>query len=179
VLAVLASMSVTAWAAPAATQAANRPEERRTDRELYDPTKAGTLAANLLLALHHANVTGNYSVLRDLAAPQLISRMTQSDLSDHFRQIRVERPSLGAIAGLRPRFSTPPTIVGKQYLWLEGSYPTSPKETRFKIVLQRSRADWRFLSIEVAPSEASVSDPHANDNVSAAGPRLRGSVVQE
>jgi hypothetical protein len=76
-------------------------------------------------------------------------------------------------------FSTPPTIVGKRYLWLEGSFSTRPKEIGFKIVLQRSRADWRFLSIEVAPSEASVSDAHAKDNVSAAGPRLRGSVVQE
>jgi hypothetical protein len=196
VLAMLASTSMTAWSAPAAAPTTDRPEQGRTERELYDPMKAGPLAANLLLALHHANVTGNYSVLRDLAAPQLISRMTQADLSDHFRQVRIERLGLDAIAGHRPHFSTPPTIVGKRYLWLEGSFPTRPKEIRFKIILQRSRADWRFLSVEAAaaepshatvsgsheapgPRNADVSNSHAMEDGAAAGPRLRGSVVQE
>ena len=43
-----------------------------------------TLIRSSLLALHHANVTGNYTVLRDLSAPSFRSRNTAADLSGSF-----------------------------------------------------------------------------------------------
>ena len=47
-----------------------------------------TLVRSTILALHHANITGNYTVLRDLGAPGFQSANTAARLAEVFADLR-------------------------------------------------------------------------------------------
>jgi hypothetical protein len=49
-----------------------------------------------MLALHHADETGNYTVLRDLGAPGFQAANTASRLSEIFANLRAQRIDLWA-----------------------------------------------------------------------------------
>lgn len=88
------------------------------------------LTRSTLIGLHRANVSGNYSTMRDLSAPRMKERFTTADLSLAFTALRRHRINLEAAAILQPVFSPAPYIDGLGALriggWLGTTRKTSP-----------------------------------------------------
>jgi len=82
-------------AVPAAPQPAQQPALPGVDGVLY-------LIRSTLLTLNDANRTGNYTVLRDLAAPDFQARNTAADLAVTFTDLRRRNFDLFAVAVTAP-----------------------------------------------------------------------------
>lgn len=72
------------------------------------------LVRSALITLNDANRSGNYTVLRDLAAPGFQARNSAADLAQSFSDLRSRKFDLFAAALLVPQFSSP-KIAGGGY----------------------------------------------------------------
>lgn len=112
------------------------------------------LVRSTLLSLNDANRSGNYSVLRDLAAPDFAARNSAASLAISFNDLRQRKFDLFAVALIAPQFKLPPRIDGNQVLHLVGSFPTRPLQIDFNLAFQSVGGQWRLVEISVVTPEA-------------------------
>lgn len=110
---------------------------------------AAILAHNSLIALNHANLTGNYSVFRDLAAPGFQKLNSARQLSTSFANMRTNGINLSPIVLHQPKFVAAPFIDDKGLLRMTGFYPTQPLQVHFSLVFAPVAAVWRLIEISV------------------------------
>lgn len=110
------------------------------------------LVRNTLIAVHQANVTGNYTVLRDLSAPDFRDRNTAADLARIFAKLRAQRVDLSAAAVLDPRISAA-RVTPQQQLQIAGSVATQPVPVRFELLFRPVAGAWRIEGISIAPAQ--------------------------
>jgi hypothetical protein len=128
-----------------------------------------------LLTLNDANRSGNYTVLRDLAAPGFQGKNTAADLAQSFADLRRRNFDLFAAAILTPQFSTPPTFDAGGNLHLTGFLPTRPLQINFDLIFQSVGGQWRLFAISVATPEAG---PHAQLQSPAQDSKLKRGFLQ-
>jgi hypothetical protein len=107
-----------------------------------------------LLTLNDANRSGNYTVLRDLAAPDFQAKNTAADLSQSFADLRRRNFDLFGAALLAPQLSAAPALDAEKRLRLTGFFPTRPLQISFDLGFQAVGGQWRLYSISVATPEA-------------------------
>jgi hypothetical protein len=108
-----------------------------------------TLVRTTLVALHHANVTGNYTVLRDLAAPDFSEKNTASDLARIFAPIRDLHVDLGRVVLLDPQISQA-MLTKEKMLDIAGALATEPP-VKFELQFRPVAGVWRVEKISIAP----------------------------
>lgn len=123
--------------------------------------KALYLIRSTLLTLNDANRTGNYTVLRDLAAPDFQARNTAADLALNFLDLRRRNFDLYAAALLAPQFSEAPALDQQGMLRLGGYIPTRPQQIQFDLTFQIVAGQWRLFAIAIATPEAASVQPQA------------------
>ncbi|WP_049807663.1 hypothetical protein [Bradyrhizobium japonicum] len=114
------------------------------------------LIRSTLLTLNDANRTGNYTVLRDLAAPDFQARNTAADLGLNFLDLRRRNFDLYGAALLAPQFADAPALDQRGMLRLAGYIPTQPQQIKFNLTFQIVAGQWRLFGIAIATPEASV-----------------------
>ena len=147
--------------APAAKPpaAAPRPEfQVGVEQTLY-------LVRSTLLTLNDANRSGNYTVLRDLAAPDFQARNTAADLAQIFADLRRRNFDLAAAAVATPQLSAAPTLDADRRLRVTGYFPTRPLQINFDLTFLVVGGQWRLLEISIATPEA-PPQPQARTNQS-------------
>src|SRR5262245_60211309 len=107
-----------------------------------------SLVRNVLLAVNDANLTGNYTVLRDLSAPDSQGLNTPERLEESFKPIRQQGTDFSIVAIATPRFVQLPTFTPQGYLRVNGEFISSPRIT-FDIFLQHVAGRWRPYAIGV------------------------------
>jgi hypothetical protein len=119
--------------------------------QLMVPDSQGlaVLIQNSLIALNHANLTGNYSVLRDLAAPGFQKLNSPKQLAASFADLRVRNVNLSPIVLYQPKLVGDPAIDDKGFLRMAGFYETRPMQVHFNLVFQPVAAVWRLFEISV------------------------------
>ena len=117
------------------------------------------LVRSTLLTLNDANLSGNYSVLRDLAAPDFQARNTAADLGQTFSDLRRRNFDLYGAALLAPRFTVVPALDQSGMLHLTGYIPTRPQQINFDLVFQVVGNQWRLYGISIATPEAAPAQP--------------------
>jgi hypothetical protein len=152
-LLVAASLSAgaLAWQKPLQTRPAAQPPAAAppvsNEQALY-------LARSTLLRLNDANLSGNYTVLRDLAAPDFQAKNTAADLAQIFADLRRRKFDLFAAALLAPQFTAPPALDASGKLRLTGFFPTRPLRVTFDLTFQSVGGHWRLYAISVATPAA-------------------------
>ena len=149
---------------------------RATSSELSVPDDVQLLLMikTILIAFNQANVTGNYTVLRDLAAPDFQMRNTPARLGEIFQSERSKNFDLSPVVLLRPELVRRPAIDQQGRLHIEGVFPSRPQMVHFVLVFQNVMATWRMVAIGVstfAPQAPQASRP--NTDVLAAGAKKR------
>jgi hypothetical protein len=112
------------------------------------------LIRSTLLTLNDANRSGNYTVLRDLAAPDFQAKNTAADLGIIFADLRRRSVDLFAVALVGPQLSTPPYLDPSKMLRLTGYFPTRPLQINFDLTFQNVSELWRLIAISVATPQA-------------------------
>ena len=106
------------------------------------------LIRNVLTAANHANITGNYTVLRDLGSPAFREKNSAAQLAGIFQKLREEKIDLSPVLVLDPQFTRPPAI-NKGVLQMEGYFPSQPLQVRFALAFMRTDAGWVLDGIAV------------------------------
>lgn len=136
---------------------------------LPDDTKLTLLIRTTLIALNQANATGNYSVLRDLAAPGFQAGNSQARLAEIFAALRGRNLDLSPILFFDPKLVQPPAIQPDGRLRITGFFDTRPERVIFDLMFETVEGDWRLfgIAIDVMPPEAPKADgapPGADKN---------------
>jgi hypothetical protein len=120
------------------------------------------LVRSTLMMLNDANRSGNYSVLRDLAAPDFQARNSAADLAQSFADLRRRNFDLFAAALLSPQFTVEPALDSNGRLRLTGFFPTSPLRISFDLTFQSVAGQWRLLAVSVATPPAPATQSRIN-----------------
>ena len=123
------------------------------------------LARSTIIALHQANITGNYTVLRDLGAMSFRGNNTSARLSIAFAPLRRSGIDLSKTVVFDPVLTKTPKIDRSGILSLEGFFPTKPKRINFAMSLRYEEGRWRIFSVSVGagqPKEANQKAQQPN-----------------
>ena len=112
------------------------------------------LVRSTLLSVNDANRSGNYSVLRDLAAPDFQAKNTAADLAQGFADLRRRNFDLFSVALAAPQLTAPPALDGNGLLRLTGFYATRPLQINFDLLFQNVAGQWRLFGISVVTPQA-------------------------
>jgi hypothetical protein len=105
-----------------------------------------------LIAFNQANITGNYSVLRDMASPVFQQMNSSAQLAEVFQNERGKHVDISAILLLRPELLRQPVIDERGYLHIEGFFPSKPELVYFLLTFQNVGQTWRLATIGVKTS---------------------------
>ena len=90
------------------------------------------LVKNALLAVNQGNLTGNYTVLRDLASPSFREKNSAADLAAIFQNIRQQKLDLSPIVAIEPVLSQP-RIAADGQVALEGYFEAQQMRINFQL----------------------------------------------
>jgi hypothetical protein len=109
------------------------------------------LIRNAVVAVHQANQSGNYAVLRALAAPDFQQHNTAEGLSQVFSSLRAAGVDLGQVTAVNPRLYSDPAIDNSGFLRLAGFIPLGEARADFEMAFQLVNGRWRLFGIGVHP----------------------------
>jgi hypothetical protein len=116
--------------------------------------QATYLVRSTLMTLNDADRSGNYSVLRDLAAPEFQARNSAADLAQSFLDLRRRKFDLFAVSFAAPQFNSAPQVDADGRIQLTGFFPTRPLHIKFDFTFQSVDGEWKLLAISVATPQA-------------------------
>lgn len=152
--AVLAVAALAAVLSPPLAGPASAQGGAASQTQPYDIDRNGVLmlVRSALLALDHANETGNYTVLRDLGAPGF-QRNDAARLAELFAPYRARELDLGAVLVLEPQLTVMPRIENGR-LRIAGFFPSAPAQVSFDLLFAPVDRQWRLyaISLDVAPA---------------------------
>jgi len=111
--------------------------------------KLVVLITSSILALNQANATGNYTVLRDGAAPAFQRINTPERLAQIFSNLRARNLDLSPVVLFTPKLFRRPEMNGEGMIRITGFFPTEPQRVNFDLVYQPVQGKWRLFGIAV------------------------------
>jgi hypothetical protein len=117
-----------------------------------DDFKLAMLIRTSLIALNQANLTGNYTVLRDLGSPAFHAANDPARLAGLFANLRARKINLEPILVVEPKVAEP-FINERGMLRLKGFFPTQPEQVNFEFAFENVSGDWRIFGIVVTTSK--------------------------
>ena len=108
-----------------------------------------SLVRSTVLAVHHANITGNYTVLRDLGDNYFRTVNTAVRLGEIFSKIRLSDLDLAKTVLFDPFMTKKPVISPNKVLLIEGYFPTEPLGVVFKMGFRHEFGRWRIFSLSI------------------------------
>ncbi len=144
---------------PAATRVASAPLPASKGQSMQ--VQVQYLVRTSLLALNDANRSGNYTVLRDVAAPSFREKNSAADLALIFAEMRRARLDLSMAAILAPELDEQPSIDGERRLRLKGHFATEPNRVVFDLIYEPVGGQWLLngISISTKPSRSAAGGP--------------------
>jgi hypothetical protein len=137
----------------AAAQQAQTPKPAQIDRN-----GVLILIRSTLLALDHANKSGNYTVLRDLAAPAFQVN-TAARLAEIFAKQRNDNLDLSGVAVIEPQLSLLPQIEANGLMRMAGFFPSVPTQVNFELAFAPVNGQWRLFGISVSVGQSTPVAP--------------------
>ena len=122
-----------------------------------------------LIALNQANATGNYTVLRELAAPGFQQVNSPERLAQAFSQLRSRNLDLTPILMFQPKLYQKPAINDQGMLKITGYFPTLPERVNFDLIFQPVQRKWRLFGIAANTQPVQPNRPHLSPGCAGAG----------
>jgi hypothetical protein len=129
------------------------------------------LTRSTLLALDHANKTGNYTVLRDLGSPNFQAN-SAARLAEIFASQRNQDLDFSAVAVLEPQLTLLPQIEPNGMLHMAGFFPSAPLQVNFELLFEPVNRKWKIfgVSVNLKPSGPEAPETPVADQPKAAVP---------
>jgi hypothetical protein len=119
------------------------------------------LIRSSLIALDQANKTGNYTVLRDLGAPNFQATNTAARLGDIFAALRRDKVDLSGVAALDPQLTLLPQIESNGLMHMTGFFPSVPAQVKFDLAYAPVDGQWKLFGISVGLGQSGPAAPPA------------------
>lgn len=119
------------------------------------------LVWSTMAAIDHANLAGNYSVLRDLAAPNFQILNDSAKLASIFASLRSSGIDLSNALLLTPTFTAPPKLPQRDVMELRGYFGLRPTAINFELYYQWVVGRWRLVGVSIVPSNLAAVQPEA------------------
>jgi hypothetical protein len=141
-----------------------------SETEVITPAPANRLQTmlirNALVAVNHGMLTGNYTVVRDLATESFRKLYQAGDLSAAFDPLRKQKIDLSPVLVTEPLLVRATVDEAAGRLQLEGFFPTRPRPIEFVLIFQRVDGGWMIdelaLSVGAAAGPAPIADQQAS-----------------
>ena len=169
VLLVAAACLTATLASSVPFASANAQEKPPAQQNLPDQYKLNMMIRTTLIALNHANRTGNYTVLRDLATPAFQQTNSAARLGEIFSKLRKRNIDLSPILFFQPKLVRPPQVNENGLMRLTGFFETKPQRITFDMFFRQLGTDWRLFGLSV-----NVASPNASGGQSSQGRRNGG-----
>jgi hypothetical protein len=135
-------------AAPTEAPAAPKPAQ-------IDRNGVLILVRSTLLALDHANKTGNYTVLRDLG----FQVNSAARLGEIFAKQRNDNLDLSGVAVIDPQLNLLPQIEANGLMHMAGFFPSVPTQVNFDLLFAPVNGQWRLFGISVSIGQMAPTAP--------------------
>lgn len=123
------------------------------------PLELAKLIWSTLAAVDHANLAGNYSVLRDLASPNFQVANDSARLAQIFAGVRSSGLELSNAMLLAPTYTTPPVMVAPNVLRVQGLFGLRPTGITFDLQYEWVAGRWRLFGISVGSASLPTDQP--------------------
>ncbi len=107
-----------------------------------EPSVQTMLIKNALTAVNHGNLTGNYTVLRDLGSERFRQQNDAAKLAAAFANQRAQHFDLSPILLLEPTISGRSIDEISGRVKLAGSFATVPHTVHFALIFQHTDRGW-------------------------------------
>ncbi len=124
-----------------------------------DSLELNKLVWSTMAAIDHANLAGNYSVLRDLSAPNFQILNDSAKLASIFASLRASGIDLSNALLLAPTFSAPPRLPQRDVLELRGYFGLRPTAISFELYYQWVVGRWRLVGVSILPANLAAIQP--------------------
>jgi hypothetical protein len=122
--------------------------------KMPDEYKLNLLIRTTIIAINQANKTGNYTVLRDLAAPDFQKINSPEKLAQIFSELRKSNFDLSPILFFEPKLIRAPGLLSNGMLRVTGFFDTHPQRVTFDLIYQQLTGDWRLFAVSVGTRAA-------------------------
>lgn len=119
------------------------------------------LVWSIMVEVHHSNISGNYSVLRDLSAPAFQIQNDPARLTAIFSSLRQQNIDLSNVLLVAPSFTAPPRMVQSDVMRIVGFFGLRPKAIYFDLHFQWVQGRWRLYGIAINPASLPNSLPQS------------------
>ena len=118
-----------------------------------DAERIVLLVRTSLLTLNDALQTGNFTVLRDVAAPSFSQANSAARLASIFGNLTKQAVDLTAIAIIVPQLTEPPILDQQnKMLRIKGFFPGQPVRIDFDVIYHAVEGRWRLFGLSVQPT---------------------------
>ena len=118
-----------------------------------DQLELSKLIWSTMLAVDHANRSGNYSVLRDLGAQGFQINNDAATLAQIFAGLRNQRIDLSNALLVPPTYLEAPRVVQPGLIEAKGVFQLRPTAIQFDMVFQWEQGRWKLFGIDIQPLE--------------------------
>ena len=129
---------------------------KKTEAPRIDAATLSILIKSPIIALQHANQTGNYSVLRDLGTPVFREKFDPARLAAIFANLRSRGISLYPAIVLPANLVKQPELTPRNELHIVGNFPTQPLQIQYDLLYLMIDGVWRLegISVDALPGAA-------------------------
>ena len=147
--------------APALAQQAAAPPPAQSNAPIPGELVLAKMVWSTMAAVDHANRAGNYSVLRDLAAPGFQIANDAAKLTQIFANLRASNVDLSNTMLLAPTYRAPPRMVQPDILQVQGFFGLRPTAIAFDLYYQWVPGRWRLFGVSINPAQIAAVQPGA------------------
>jgi hypothetical protein len=128
--------------------------------QLPPPEAMIILIRSSLVALSHANLTNNYTVLNGLGSAAFRTANSPAQLSQRFSAFRDNRIDMNPVVFLTPQLTQQPSIVNGK-MRLVGYFPSSPMQVNYDLTFEPDQGTWKLfgLAVDLAQTQATAPAP--------------------
>lgn len=112
-----------------------------------------------MVAVDQANLSGNYSVLRDISAPSFQIINDPARLTAAFASIRASRLDLSNTMLLAPTYTAAPTLIQADVFRVQGYFGLRPMAVSFDLYYQWVNGRWRVYGLGIQPQPLATIQP--------------------
>lgn len=115
----------------------------------FEVGEAARVLWSTFLAIEQGNDTLNYSVFREIAAPEFQRKNTTEDIAELFLGLRKSGVDLSRALLLQPEYEIAPQIGATGLLRMRGKFALPPEVVNFDLLYQMIYGEWRLLGVAV------------------------------
>lgn len=151
------------WSAPALAQSGGAPAVQAPPglRPVPDQLELSKLIWSTILAVDHANRSGNYSVLRDMSAQGFQINNDAARLAQIFAGLRDSRIDLSSVLLVPPTYLQPPRQVQADVIQVAGVFQIRPVSVQFDLYYQWEAGRWKLFGVNLLPVMMDPANPGA------------------